>query len=58
MDLKVKLAKKMFGVQDFQILPIANYVQGTTQNVTQDVLTLLAIENILREALLYINKNV
>lgn len=37
MDLKVKLAKKMFGVQDFQILPIANYVQGTTQNVTQDV---------------------
>lgn len=57
MDDKVRLAKHEFGLQDSHILPIANYVQGTRQNITQDVLALQAIENILDEALVYIKNN-
>lgn len=54
---KVQLAKKIFGLHDNQILPIANYVMETTQNIAHDVLALAAIENILNEALCYI-KNI
>lgn len=53
-DIKVKLAKKAFGLQDNQILPIANYVGGTRQQLPQGVLALLAMDNILEEALAYI----
>lgn len=52
--LKVELAKKNFGIQDCQVLPIANYVKGMEQNTTQDVLALLTIDNILQEAITYI----
>lgn len=52
--LKVESAKKNFGIQDCQILPIANYVNGMEQNTTQDVLALLTIDNILQEAIAYI----
>lgn len=56
--LKVELAIKNFGVQDCQVLPIANYVKGMEQNSTQDVLALLTIDNILQEAITYIkNEN-
>lgn len=56
--LKVELAIKNFGVQDCQVLPIANYVKGMEQNTTQDVLALLTIDNILQEAITYIkNEN-
>lgn len=55
---KVQLAKKIFGLQDNQILPIASYVKGTTQNIAHDVLALAAIENILNEALCYIKNNI
>lgn len=52
--LKVETATKNFSLQDCQILPIANYVTGMEQNTTQDVLALLTIDNILQEALSYI----
>lgn len=55
---KVKEAKKVFGSHDCQVLPVANYVSGTTQNITQDVLALLAINNIVQEALLYIGNEI
>lgn len=55
---KVEEAKKIFGFQDCQILPIANYVRGTTQNITQDVLALLALDNIVQEALSYIENEI
>lgn len=51
---KVDEAKNIFRFQDCQILPVANYVQGTTQNMTQDVLALLALNNIVQEAMSYI----
>lgn len=52
---KVESAKKMFRVQDSQVLPIASYVHGVTQNIAQDILALQAVESILNEALSYIN---
>lgn len=55
---KVNKAKGTFGLQDNQILPIASYVRGTTQNLSQDVLALLALENILEEAVAYIKHGV
>lgn len=54
MDLKVQLAIKNFSLQDCQVLPIANYAHGFEQNITQDVLALLTIDNILQEAISYI----
>lgn len=51
---KVEDAKKSFALLDCQVYPIANYVSGTKQTVTQDVLALLAMNNIIQEALLYI----
>lgn len=54
MDHKVQLAIKNFSLQDCQVLPIANYVQGFEQNITQDVLALLTIDTILQEAISYI----
>lgn len=57
-DIKVKLAKEKFGLQDCQILPIANYVNGIERNITQDVLSLLTLENILVEAIAYIKNEV
>lgn len=54
----VEEAKTMFHVHDCQVLPIANYVQGTTQNITQDVLALLAINNIVQEAISYIENEI
>lgn len=48
------MAIKNFGLQDCQILPIVNYGNGLEQNITQDVLALLTIDNILQEALSYI----
>lgn len=55
---KVEEAKKIFRSHDCQVLPVANYVSGTTQNITQDVLALLAINNIVQEALLYIGNEI
>lgn len=55
---KVQLAKRIFMLQDSQILPIANYVEGITQNIAQDILGLQALENILNEALSYINNQI
>lgn len=51
---KVDETQKIFRFQDCQILPVANYVRGTTQNMTQDVLALLALNNIVQEAMSYI----
>lgn len=55
---KVEEAKKIFRLDDCQVLPIANYVRGTTQNITQDVLALLAINNIVQEAISYIENEI
>lgn len=55
---KVEEAKKIFRFHDCQVLPVANYVSGTTQNITQDVLALLAMNNIVQEALLYIGNEI
>lgn len=57
-DIKVKLAKGKFGLQDCQILPMVNYVDGFERNITQDVLSLLTLQNILEEALAYIKNEV
>lgn len=51
---KVEDAKKSFALLDCQVYPIANYVSGTKQTVIQDVLALLAMNNFIQEALLYI----
>lgn len=51
---KVELAKEIFSLQDIQVLPVANYVKGTTQNIAQDILALQAIENILNETISYL----
>lgn len=51
---KVDEVKRIFRFQDCQILPVANYVRGTTQNMTQDVLALLALNNTVQEAMSYI----
>lgn len=56
-DIKVKLAKETFGLQDNQILPIANYVGETKQQLPKDILALQAMDNILEEALAYIKNN-
>lgn len=55
---KVDTAKDIFQLHDSQILPIANYVKGTTKNVNQDILTLQAVENILNEAVSYIENQI
>lgn len=55
---KLEKAKEIFGVQDCQILPIANYVNEFKQNDTQDVLALLAMNNIIQEALTYIKNEI
>lgn len=57
-ERKVNIAKAIFRLHDSQILPIANYVRGTTQNVNQDILTLQAVENILNEAVSYIENQI
>lgn len=54
---KVEDAKSLFALQDCQVYPIANYVSGTKQTVPKDVLALLAMNNIMQEALLYIKYN-
>lgn len=46
---KVRKAKELFSLQDCHILPIANYVNSAHQNLNQDVLALLALDNILQE---------
>lgn len=51
---KVELAKGIFSLQDIQVLPVANYVKGITQNIAQDILALQAIENILNETISYL----
>lgn len=53
----VKEAKKTFGFQQSQIFPIANYVEGTTTNITQDELALLALNSIVVEGALEYIKN-
>lgn len=57
-EKKVELAKKEFCLRDCQILPVANYVRGTRQNINEDVLALLAIDNVLEESLAYIKNEV
>lgn len=52
--LKVEKAKLKFDLQDNQILPVANYVYGTSQDVDRDVLVLQAVKNILQEVLSFI----
>lgn len=53
--LKVQTAKSKFDLQANQILPVANYVDETTQDIIKDVLALQAIENILQEAVGYLD---
>lgn len=53
-EIKVNLAKEKFCLKDNHVLPIANYVSGTRQNINQDILTLQAVENILNEVMSYI----
>lgn len=48
---KVRKVKEIFSLQDCHILPIANYVNSDKQNLNQDVLALLALDNILQETL-------
>lgn len=48
---KVKKVKEIFSLQDCHILPIANYVNSDKQNLNQDILALLALDNILQETL-------
>lgn len=48
---KVRKVKEIFSLQDCHILPIANYVNSDQPNLNQDVLTLLALDNILQETL-------
>lgn len=55
---KVQLAKEIFMLNDSHILPIASYVTGTTQNIAQDILALQAIENIISEAIIYIQNKI
>lgn len=59
-EKKVEFAKKEFCLRDCQILPVANYVRGTLtrQNINEDVLALLAIDNVLEESLAYIKNEV
>lgn len=53
-EKKVNTAKEKFDFHDCEIWPIANYVTGTTQDITRDVLALLSLDNILEEAITYI----
>lgn len=53
--LKVQAAKSNFDLQENQILPVANYVDQTKQNIIKDVLALQAVENILQEAVSYLD---
>lgn len=55
--IKVEKAKLKFELQDHQILPVANYVNGTTLDFNRDVLVLQAAKNILQEALSFIADN-
>lgn len=55
---KVELAKVLFKLQDIQVLPVANYVKGITQNIAQDILALQAIENILNETISYVGNSI
>lgn len=55
---KVNEAKEEFGLQDCQILPIANYVTGTEKQLDKDILALLTMDNILEEALTYIKNEI
>ena len=55
--LKTESAKIKFGLQDHQILPIANYVEGMHQDIFRDILALQAVENILQEVLVYLEDN-
>lgn len=48
---KVRKVKEIFSLQDCHILPIVNYVNSKKQNLNQDVLALLALDNILQESL-------
>lgn len=50
-DDKVRKVKEIFSLQDCHILPIVNYVNSKKQNLNQDVLALLALDNILQESL-------
>ncbi|XP_062569570.1 interferon-induced protein 44-like [Saccostrea cucullata] len=54
---KFDAAKRKFTLQDNQVRPIANYVTGPNQNLAQDILALIAVKNILEEALVYIGNN-
>lgn len=53
-EKKVNTVKEKFGFHDCKIWPIANYVTGTTQDINRDVLALLSLDNILEEAITYI----
>lgn len=55
---KVNKAKEEFDLQDCQILPIANYVNGTERQPDQDILALLTMDNILEETLTYIKNEI
>lgn len=57
-EKKVNRAQEEFGLQDCQILPIANYVTGTEKQLYQDILALLTIDNIIEEALTYIKNEI
>lgn len=55
---KVQLVKEKFGLHNCKILPVANYINGPTQNIKGDVLALLAMNNIIEESLAYIENAV
>lgn len=54
-EIKVNQAKQLFDFGGCQILPIANYTNESTQSNSKDVLALLALDNILQEAIAHIN---
>lgn len=55
---KVQKVKEKLVLHDCQFLPVANYIRESTQNIKEDVLALLAMNNIIEESLAYIENEV
>ena len=60
-DVKAKMdkARNMFGLTDTHILPVVNYLSDDqVRIITKDVLALQALDNILQQALSFIENNI
>lgn len=55
---KVQQVKEKFVLHDCQFLPVDNYIRESAQNIKEDVLALLAMNNIIEESLAYIENEV